>query len=194
MNVLLVSVLLAGQPVEINDSFDAERHPARKALRGHYDVKDGVLSVGHDPELYAKYKDHGPIVTYAASFRDADASLRFRLLDDPEQKAPARGAFTLDGNKGHVLRVFTYTNQPGRAVVWNEGEKKAIPLTKELPTIEFGKWTDLKIAVNGTRATITLAGKSVEVEHPALARQKTNAKYSSAFAKMELDEFSLEAR
>ena len=156
-------------------------------------IRGGVLSVGHDQTLYEKYKNHGPIVVYEQDFHDAEATLVFRLIPDQTTKQPARGAFTFDGETGHVLRVYTSIEQPGRVGVWHDGDKKPVILTRDLPKVEPGEWTTLKIVVKGSEAEIALGGKSVTVEHPALERAKTNAKYSAAFSTMELDDFKLRA-
>ena len=179
---------------EVTDTFEQGKHSSRSALRGEFEIANGVLKVHHDPELYTKYKDHGPIVIYSGKFQNGRAKLRFRLSQSLAVDKPARGAFTFDGEKGHVLRVFTMTSQAGRVAVWNEGEKKPTIVARDLPKVELGKWYDLEVVVDGGLAKITLAGKTVAVEHEGLKRAKTNAKYSTAFATMELDEFSIHAK
>lgn len=178
-------------PLDVSDSFDQAKHPARKTLRGDYQFEDGVLKVGHDPALYKKYKDHGPIVIYDGAFQNAEVKMKFRLTQAANVDKPARGAFTFDGESGHVVRIFTMTNQPGRVIVWKEGDKKPTVVAKDLPAVKPGEWTELIVSINGERGTATLAGKTVQFEHAAVARPKTNAKYSTAFATMEIDEISI---
>lgn len=198
--IFVLSLMMASASVsladsfEIVDTFDKRKNPDRAMSRGEFEVSDGILTVGHSPELYAKYKNHGPIVIYKGNFTDAETRLKFKLTQAEGSDDPARGAFTFDGESGHVLRVFTRTNQPGRVAVWNEGDEKPTMLSVDLPKIESGKWYELSVVVKGDQATIKLGDKTASVQHAALTRLKTNAKYSSAFATLHLDEFSIRAK
>lgn len=188
---LLTVASAFGADFKVTDTFDDAKLRERAAVRGEFEFNDGVMKVEHNPDLYKKYKDHGPMVVYAGQFKDADVHLRFRLGQTTKADSPARGAFTFDGASGHVMRVFTLTNAKGRIIAWKEGDTTPVTLTKELPKLKAGVWYDLKVSSQGNKATVELAGETISVEHEAIARPKTNAKYSTAFATMELDQFTV---
>ena len=108
--VLATSTLLATAPLvaagetSVQDAFTQDSHPQRVAVRGDWQFNDGVASCVADPDLYKKFKNHGPIIRYPIAYRGADGQ---RLLVEFEVKARdvSRLVITLNGD-GHVYRII----------------------------------------------------------------------------------------
>lgn len=56
--------LRAGEPLFIDPFTATNPVPERRALRGDWQIENGVAQVTQDDALYKKHKDHGPILFY----------------------------------------------------------------------------------------------------------------------------------
>ena len=142
----------------------------------------------HDDELYKKFKDHGPILTYESNYRDGVVETVFKGSDAKETQ---RIVFTMDGEKGHVVRVIMRPGNPSRLLVWNDEEKKPTVLATDLPALSEDQWTPLRVETKGINVDLRIGEENFSFEHPGIARQKTNAKISFAFGNFAAKEFHL---
>ena len=61
------------------DSFTAgAKVPERRAMRGDWQIADGVATCAQDDALYKKFKNHGPIIFYDLPTTDSTISYAFK--------------------------------------------------------------------------------------------------------------------
>ena len=94
----------ADPALSIQDPFTKDSHPQRIAVRGDWQFENGVAACVADPELYKKFKNHGPIIRYPIAYGGGDGE---QLLVEFEAKPKdvSRLVVTLNGD-GHVYRII----------------------------------------------------------------------------------------
>ena len=182
------SDLVAENANPIADTFTKPKMKERQAARGNWEYNNGIATCSHDDELYKKFKDHGPILTYGSTYRDAVVETEFKGNDAPEKQ---RIVFTMDGDRGHVVRLIFSPAKPSRLLVWNEGDEKPTVIARDLPVLNENEWTPLRVETKGTLVSLRIGDDEFSYEHDAIARQKTNAKISFAFGNFSAKEFHL---
>ena len=124
-NVFTLSTMLAAsivcawaEPV-FTDPFTADaKVPERRAVRGDWQIAEGIAKCTQDDALYEKYKNHGPIIFYDVP--TTDATIRYAFRPAGCQAV----VFTLNADKGHVFRVVTGARGTNfRAFPPNSGQK-----------------------------------------------------------------------
>src|SRR5690349_7334895 len=106
--VLLPAVICgsaaAAEPIKpYVDDFSQAKLDGRSAVRGDWRIGDGMARCTQDDELYAKNKNHGPVVWYKLPFQDApfqDATVKFSF----KPEGCKTFVFTINGDHGHVFR------------------------------------------------------------------------------------------
>lgn len=195
----------------IEDDFSSETHETRKALRGEWQIADGMASVKQDDELFKRYKKHGPIMVYNVPHDDATAIVEFKPLGC---KAVV---FTMDAEEGgHAFRIkfrpppkkkgkgkknskpkaAAETGPKTQVITYlakKEGAEKAeqVLLSEELPSLTDGEWTRVEVTVKGDKATVKFGGKVIEVQHPRIDQKKKIAKLGFSFGELAIRKFQL---
>lgn len=204
------STVVTGQAL-INDDFSSETHQTRQALRGDWQIADGMASVKQDDELFKKYKKHGPIMVYSVPHDDATAIVEFKSLGcktvvftmDAEEgghafrikfrpppkkrgKGKKNGNPKASGKTGPKSQVVTYLAK-------KEGADKAeqVLLSEDLPSLIDGEWTRLEVTVKGDMATVKVGDKVIEVQHPQIDQKKKIAKLGFSFGELAIRNFQL---
>jgi hypothetical protein len=189
--ILLTVGHLASAEVVVDDPFTASQLPKRDLSpgRGAWKIADGVATCTQDDALYAKNKDHGPIVWYDAPFTDGTVKFGFRPQDT------RTFVFTLNNEKGHVFR-FIVTKAGLSVRTWPEqGPKaKAVPLlapSPGTPALKDGDWVDAELKFAGPRCTLRLGDFQQTFEHPAIANPKTKLGLGFSFGSLALRSVSV---
>ncbi len=170
------SLLHSGEAL-FTDPFTADDKVAeRRAMRGDWQIADGVASVTQDDALYKKFKDHGPILFYDLPTTNAT----FHYAVKPEGCKSI--VFTLNADEGHIFRFVSAATGTSLRAFPPEGEAKSIATGREKDWILPEKeWTPVKVVIVGSSATITIGEhEPVTVEHESYDRAKTN--FSIGFA------------
>jgi hypothetical protein len=190
--VILFSLILPLSAAPIKDSFaDGSLH---EATRGKWTYAEKVASCTSDPELYKKFKNHGPIIRWSSEFVDGSTSFDFKPTDCQ------RLVFTFNGD-GHIFRVILMDAQKtgrkvtSRILAWAEKSSKTNKGTTinpeglpNLPALDK-KWTKLSIVVNDGSADLTLGDFKTTLKHPALKRAKNSITLSFASGKIDMRNF-----
>jgi hypothetical protein len=185
---LLFAVTTAHQAAELPfvDDFTAPDLNARRALRGDWIVQDGVAKVTQDDALYAKFKDHGPILFYDIPHQDATIEFSFR----PE--GVKLFIFTVNGADGHIFRTVTSATGTGFRAFPPSDSHASISLHQSAKPLAQGEWTAMKIELKGPRATVLIGGGDpITVDHPSLDRPKTNISLGFSFGTLAVKNFSV---
>ena len=201
---LLAASLLATVVVPVPATAEVDT-AGWKLLRGDWDGSAEAITCEFDPATYAKYDNHGPIITRTFEQPVTDARLMATFTLDGEipkaKNQRPRVVLTFDGTKGHAVRVWLFaaagdaTNGDGpksRAGAWPEGSKKVaniIPNGK-LPPLAMGEPMTIDIRTQGDRLTVTAAGETFTATHPGVGREKRNAKISFAFGDLTLTDLA----
>jgi len=183
--------------VLLQDDFRSPEHPQRQipTARGTWKLADGAATSSHDPELYAKNKNHGAVIWYDLNFRDAVLTFSFRA-----EKCETV-AFTLNCPKGHVFRFRQ--NAAGLAVLaWasQEHDTKATALHRaedKAPGLMHGSWTKAELRFEGPNVTLVIGDFRKTYEHAGLAIDKSRfgiAYDRGTFSVRDVKVESLEAR
>ncbi len=187
--VSLTASLSADSPQEVvfNDDFQDAKLKGRRALRGDWKIADGVAKCTQDDELYKKYKDHGPIIFYDLGHTDAVIWLKYQA------DGCKTVVFTVNGENGHVFRFITSDRGTNLRAFPPDGEAKSIALHVDREKVlTADEWTDVKVALQGSKASVQVGdGEPFEVEHPSLARPKTNISIGFSFGTLAVSEFSV---
>ena len=190
----LTALLLAPLATQVfapdfKDNFTDPKLKERRAGRGDWKIADGIARCTQDAEIYKKNKDHGPILLYSVPTQDSTVHFSFRA-----QGCKAI-AFTMDGAKGHVFRVFIADTITGIRV-WPGGSigQTAKPLGKDDPTkLVQGEWTEVTVEVRGSKVTLKIGKDYTKtVEDPYIAVAKTNIMIGFSFGTLEVKEFTVE--
>lgn len=188
--ILLTSPLIAAP---IKDSFsDGSLH---EATRGAWTYSHKTASCRSDPELYKKFKNHGPIIRWSSEFIDGSTSLEFKPTDCQ------RVVFTFNGD-GHIFRVIfmdaesSKRKASNRVIAWAEKSSKTNKGTSSVPEGLPGlaalnkKWTKLSVNVIDGSADLTIGKFRTTIKHPALKRDKNSITLSFASGKIDIRNFS----
>ncbi|WP_250927394.1 hypothetical protein [Aporhodopirellula aestuarii] len=150
--------------------------------RGQWTYRDNVATAVCDPELYAKHKNHGPMLSWPVTFKEGQIEFEMKATDCQ------RVVFTLNGD-GHVFRVTLAdetdacqagaSRVPTRLIAWetksskqNKGDTikpKGLP---DLPAIQ-DQWVRLNLDIEGEHAKLSIGDFQTSLDHPALARDKS---------------------
>jgi hypothetical protein len=188
LTLLALTTLLAPAADLLRDDFTSTQHPTRKPTRGPWKIENGTATCTQDDALYAKFKDHGPVIWYDVKF--TDATLTFQFKPDPATKT---FVFTLNGAEGHVFRFVTSSRGTGiRAFPPGPQDHASIALGKTGPALTPGAWTKAKITLTGTQATVQIGDTYTEtVTHPSLARPKTTLGLGFSFGTLAVKDLAV---
>lgn len=177
--LLLPLVSLAGG---FEDNFASAKHPTRQALRGEWKYSNNTVSCVSDPELYKKFKNHGPILRWPAKF--TDGTVEFEL----KAEGCSRLVITLNED-GHVFRISLNDEKRTRIFGWiGKSSKTNKPKTiasEGVPTAKSidGKWMKGKMVFKGDHCQMTLGDYSAKLNHPSIGRRKGEFTISFASGK-----------
>jgi len=183
---------------QLHDDFSANQLDGRVAERGEWKFENNVATCASDPELYEKFKNHGPILKWSREFTDGEIELEFK----PTQCH--RAVFTLNGD-GHVFRLI----QANPAVIKKAAARKtqtriigwATKSSKEnkgdtfspdgLPDLEQldGQWVKLKLVVRSGKAKLAINDFDTTIDHASLARPKNMIMLTFAHGEMSVRNF-----
>ena len=179
MALLIITPVAAGE--EFVDDFNSAKLAGRQAERGEWQFQNGIASCVADPDLYKKFKNHGPILKWPREF--GDATIQFEIKASDCQRV----VFTLNGD-GHIFRVTLADERPDapagkskvptRVIAWatksskqNKGDTIKPKGMPDLSAVN-GKWVQVKLEVKGKRAVLTIGEFQTEIDHAALTRDK----------------------
>lgn len=170
--------LQAADPPTFTDPFTADGQvPQRRAMRGDWQIADGVAKCTQDDALYKKYKNHGPIIFYDVATTDSTVRYSFK------PQGCKSVVFTLNGEKGHVFRFVTGARGTNF---------RAFPPNREVKSIQTGleknwllkedEWTAVEVKMEGNKATVKFGDhEAVVIEHDTYATAKTNLSVGFSF-------------
>jgi hypothetical protein len=198
--VLAQIVAPSAMAEEFVDDFSSSKLEGRQAERGAWQYKNGIASCVADPELYKKFKNHGPILKWPREFSDATIEFEFKASDCQ------RVVFTLNG-EGHIFRVTLADERPDapagaskvptRLIAWasksskqNKGDTIKPKGMPDLSVINQ-KWVPLKIDVKGNHAVLTIGHFQAEIDHGALARGKNMVMLTFAYGELAVRNFQM---
>jgi len=152
------------------DDFADPSHQLRKALRGDWTYLENAAKCVADPELYKKFKNHGPILRWPCEFTDGTIEFEFKPKD------VQRLIVTLN-KTGHVFRIALAGPKSTRIFGWPKPSKESPPETlarKDVPLISSldQKWSKAKIVFKNKRATVSIGEFSTQLNHELIAREK----------------------
>jgi hypothetical protein len=173
--LILPSVRVAAS--DVVDDFSKSDWTGRQALRGEWKFENNQASCVSAPELYKKYKNHGPILRWspAKPFTDGTVEMEF------QPKKCQRIVITLNNKTGHVFRIALTDNKTTRTRIFgwahpsSEKDKPAETLAvKGVPTATEidGQWVKLRLAITGSEARVTIGKYSETLKHASIARDK----------------------
>jgi hypothetical protein len=172
----------------VDDKFTTAELPNRDlaAKRGLWKIADGIATCTQDDALYAKNKDHGPVIWYHVTFTNGTVKFAFK----PEKLK--NFVFTLNG-EGHVFRFVTApTGTSVRA--WPQGSHDAVSLLDPkpgTPALTEGAWTQAEMKFEGKRCTLKLGDFQQTFEHAAIAREKTKIGLGFSFGTLSVRDVSV---
>ena len=183
----------AAEPVKpYVDDFTQAVLAGRSAVRGDWKIADGMARCTQDDELYAKNKNHGPVIWYKGMFEDApfqNATVKFSFKPEGSKTF----VFTINGAGRHVFR-FVSTTTATNIVVFptDSADHKSLALNREGPALKQGEWTDVVVGFQGEYAAVRI-GKdfSATVRHAAIAQPKTTVGLGFSFGTLSVKEFSI---
>lgn len=165
------------------DDFSKQKLKSRQALRGDWKFENKTASCVADPELYKKYKNHGPILRWPAEFTNGTLEFEFK-----PQKCQ-RIVITLN-EKGHVFRMSFKDKNQSRFFGWiGESSKTNKPKTvaqKDVPSLEKldEKWIKAKIVFEGDTALVVYGDYKSKLTHKSIGRKK--GEFTISFAEGQL--------
>lgn len=166
------------------DEFEKSKRKGRTAARGEWQFKDGMATCKADPELYKKFKNHGPILRWPASFKNGTIDFQMR------PKECQRVVLTLN-EKGHVFRIALSNPKATRIFGWigkSSKENKPKTIAKDgVPSIKEldGEWVPIKLAFQDDKLKVKIGQYEATLTHESIARQK--GEFTISFASGELD-------
>jgi hypothetical protein len=186
LSVTLASTLAAETLVD--DKFTSPELPNRDlaAKRGVWKITDGIATCTQDDALYAKNKDHGPVIWYNVAF--TDGTVKFAIK--PEKVKTF--VFTLNG-EGHVFRFVTAPTGTG-VRAWPQGSHDGVSLLESkpgTPSLKDGAWLQAELKFEGKRCTFKLGDFHQTFEHDAIARTKTKMGLGFAFGTLAVRDVSI---
>lgn len=175
--VLLILSNVGTAASGIVDDFSKSDRKGRQALRGEWKFENNQASCVSAPELYKKYKNHGPILRWSPSkpFTDGTVEVEF------QPKKCQRIVITLNNKTGHVFRIALTDNKTTKTRIFgwahpsSEKDKPAETLAvKGVPTAAAidGQWVKLRLAITGSEARVMIGKYSETLKHASIARDK----------------------
>lgn len=167
----LIAVAVNVEGAGVADSFASAKHPSRQALRGDWKFVEGTASCVSDPELYKKFKNHGPILRWPVSFTDGVVEFSFR------PQGCERIVITLNED-GHVFRIALSDEARTRIFGWvGRSSKTNKPKTiakAGVPTSGSldGRWVKVRMKFAGSRAEMRIGDYTAELKHASIGRKK----------------------
>jgi hypothetical protein len=188
---LVLSATLAPQlkaETLVEDKFTSSELPNRDlaANRGVWKIADGIATCTQDDSLYAKNKDHGPVIWYNVAF--TDGTVKFAIKPERVKNF----VFTLNG-EGHVFRFVTAPTGTG-VRAWPQGSHDAVSLLAakpETPALKDDAWLQAELKFEGKRCTLKLGDFQQTFEHDAIARSKTKMGLGFAFGTLDVRDVSV---
>ncbi len=169
----LLAVVQTHAATLLEDKFDSPKKEGRdlSANRGEWKLEKGIATCTQDDKLYEKNKNHGPIMWYSMSFKDATVRFAYKA-----EKAK-QFVFTLNDDKGHVFR-FVHSEAGLSVRAWPEQGKdaKAVALVErgaKTPALPEGKWVEATVKFEGNRCELAVGDFKKTFEHAAIAKEKT---------------------
>ncbi len=187
--LLLTSAVFAADISVLKDDFSVSDFAKRRASRGDWKFAEGSATCTQDDALYKKNKDHGPILFYDLAY--TDAVIRFAVKRDAANKGIV---FTANGAEGHVFRlVFSQAGMGVRAFPPEEKDHKSISLGVEAAMkFKEGEWTNVRVELRGSKATVTVGDVSKTYEHASIARAKVNLSVGFSYGTVSVKELVVE--
>lgn len=185
---LLLSLPAIAEP--LTDDFSADKRSDRKQLRGAWTFADGEARCVSDPELYKKYKNHGPILVWTRDYVDTTIEMEFKPTDCD------RVVFTMNNLKeGHVFRVGLAKDKPltqTGLLVWKGPSKNKqtkhtrIGAKGDVPKLAplNNKWVKIRAELKGETLSIQVGDFKKTITDPTLTRKKENFTLSFAGGSM----------
>ena len=174
--------LLGGQAARAGekdfvDTFTAgAKVPERRAMRGDWQIADGVASCAQDDVLYKKFKDHGPIIFYDLPTTDSTISYAFK------PQGCKSVVFTLNAATGHVFRFVTGARGTSVRAFPPDAEKSIQTTRIDEWLMKEGEWTEVEVKVEGEKVTVKFGDhEAVTVEHASYAAAKSNLSVGFSF-------------
>ncbi|MFP6765113.1 MAG: hypothetical protein VB858_15905 [Planctomycetaceae bacterium] len=185
---------------DFRDDFSDARFNGRQAERGEWVFRNRTASCVADPELYGKFKNHGPILKWPHEFRDGIISFEMRA------RRCQRVVFTLNGD-GHIFRVTLAdetasapagpSKVPTRLIAWatksskqNKGDTIRPAGLPDLPAVN-GRWVKVMLSVKGQQATLNIGDYQTKIDHAALGRDRNQVLLTFAYGQLEVRNFRL---
>jgi hypothetical protein len=177
---------IAADPASFQDSFTDPALKARRAGRGPWKFADSTATCTQDDALYAKFKNHGPILFYDVPF--TDSVMQFRFKPDAAVKSVV---FTANAEKGHVFRFVA--NAKGTSLRAFKADHSSVMLASDGPALKPGEWTDVEVSLKGTEAIVKIGSSYTKaITHPDLAQAKTNFSIGYSFGTLSVQSVSLQ--
>lgn len=178
----------------IEDKFDSPKKEGRdlSANRGEWKLEKGVATCTQDDKLYEKNKNHGPIMWYSTSFKDATVRFAYKA------EKCKQFVFTLNDDEGHVFRIVHGAN--GLSVrAWPPAEagKEAkavelVPRGTKSPALPEDKWVEAELKFAGKKCTVAIGDFKQTVEHEAIAKEKTKLGLGFSFGTVSVRDVKVE--
>ena len=192
MGAVVFTAMSVNAATLVEDKFDSPKKEGRDlaANRGEWKLEKGIATVTQDDKLYEKNKNHGPIMWYDATFKDATVRFAYKA-----EKAK-QFVFTLNDDKGHVFRFIQSTNGLSVRTWLVQGkEGKAVELIAKgtkTPALPEGKWVEAVVKFDGKKCELTLGDFKQTFEHEAIAKEKTKMGLGFAFGTLSVRDVKIE--
>jgi hypothetical protein len=194
---LLVGTCVLGAPLQasdtiVSDDFTKAELAGRDLApsRGAWKIADGMATCTQDDALYAKNKDHGPVIWYDIAM--TDGTIRFAVRPDKCKTF----VFTLNNEKGHVFRfVMTPAGLSVRA--WpTQGHDATpaalLPQKPGSPALVDDKWTEAELKFDGDRCTLSIGADFKQTfENAAIGYSKTKLGLGFSFGTLSVRDVSV---
>lgn len=172
----------------LTDTFTSFKQAGRRPLRGDWKISGGEAACVQDDTLYAKYKNHGPIIFYDLPYEDV--SIQFAIK--PAQTKTV--VFTANGVDGHIFRAVWAKNGLTVRAFPPASEKKSISVGKAAETLlSDGEWLPIEVQLRGDTAVIRSGPQVLQVEHPSFNRPKQNLSIGFSFGSLSVKGVSVTA-
>jgi hypothetical protein len=174
----------------IDDHFTSPQLTGRDLSpgRGTWKIADGIATCTQDVALYAKNKDHGPVIWYDPAF--TDATVRFAIRPEKVRNF----VFTLNDEKGHVFRYVL--DAKGVSVrAWktqgHDAKPDVLPATNP-PQLADDTWIQAELKFAGDRCTLKIGPDFTQTfQHPVIAKKKTKMGLGFAFGTLSVRDVSI---
>ncbi len=180
--VFFSGIAFAQAEPQFTDPFTADaKVPERRAMRGDWQIAEGIAQCTQDDALYKKYKDHGPIIFYDLATSDATFHYAFK----PEGCKSV--VFTLNNEDGHVFRFVTSPERGTnfRAFPPSDDHKSIATHRADDWNLVEGEWTEVEVEMKGDTAIVTFGDHDpIEVKHATYAKSKTNFSIGFSFGSL----------